>query len=56
MRSRDPDQPHHLVQQGAVLQHQQVRVENTSLRSAHALADPALDIQELMPRGDQRFL
>ena len=48
------DHPHHFVEQRAVFEHQQVRVENTPFLRSHPFADLSLDLENLMPRLDER--
>ena len=48
------DHPHDFVEQRAVLQHQQVRVKDAAFLGAHACADFALDLEELLAGLDQR--
>ena len=48
------DHAHDFVEQRAVFQHQQVRVEDAAFLGAHALADLALDFEDLVPGLDQR--
>ena len=50
------DHPHDFVEQGAVFQHQQVRVEDAAFLGAHAFADLALHLENLLPGLDQRPL
>ena len=50
------DHAHHLVEQRAVLQHQQVRVEDAAFLGAHAVADLALHLEDLVPGLHQRLL
>src|SRR6266496_2896882 len=40
--------PDHFIQQRAILQHEQVRVENAALRRPHSLTDPPLHFEQLM--------
>ena len=48
------DHAHDLVDQRAVFEHQQVRVEDAAFLGAHAFADLALDFQDLVAGLDQR--
>ena len=50
------DHAHDLVQQRAVLQHQQMRVEDAAFLGAHAFAHLALDLEDLLPGLHQRPL
>ena len=50
------DHPHHLVEQRAVFEHQQMRVEDAAFLGAHAFAHLALHFQNLVPRLDQGLL
>ena len=50
------DHPHHLVEQRAVFEHQQMRVEDAAFLGAHAFAHLALHLQNLVPGLDQRLL
>ena len=51
-----PDDAHDLVEQGAVFQNQQMGVEDAAFLGAHAFADLALDLQNLVARLDKGLL
>ena len=50
------DDAHDLVEQRAVFQHEQMRVEDAAFLGAHAFADLALDVQDLLTGLHQRPL
>jgi hypothetical protein len=50
------DEPDDLLDEHAVLEHQQVRVENVRLRRAHAGGDAALHLGDLLAGFDERLL